>query len=90
MPLDGTRVDVDRLEKRVESDVTDIFIVIEKETAEDIDSQNSQSTFRLDIHNWQNGFVQNRISDVFACFRVGSNLSKNIVHGLGGVNIVAS
>lgn len=42
--------------------------------SKDVDSQDSKSALWLDVHDGQNGLVEDGIADVFASLRVGRHL----------------
>lgn len=65
MSLDGRIVCMDGAQQRIERNVSNIFIAIEQESAENIDGQHAQPTFRFDVHDRQHRLVKNSISNIF-------------------------
>jgi hypothetical protein len=86
--LTGIHVCMNSLEQRVERDISNILVARKKKTAENINCENSQAGFGFDSHNRQDGFVQNRVSNIFRRFRVCRNLRENVVHQLARRTVV--
>jgi len=55
--LNGRVVSVDGAQERVESDVADVLVAVEQETAQNIHGKDSQTGFRADMHYGENSFV---------------------------------
>ena len=48
---------MDGAQERVESDVADVLVAVEQETAQNIHGKDSQTGFRADMHYGENSFV---------------------------------
>ena len=71
-----------RLQKGVESHISDILITRQQESTKDVNGKNSETRFRLYAHNRKHSFVEDRITDIFGCFSISSNLGEDVIHQL--------
>lgn len=100
MPLDDIRLGRDHFVQRMQgnvsvtiseairvdrrSDLPNIVVPIAQELSKDVDGHDTETVLCLNLQHGQYGLVQDRVSDVLGCIRVGRNLSKDVVHELTG------
>ena len=70
--------------------VPDVLVVVEQEPPQDVDGQDPQSALALDVHDGEDGLVQDGVAHVLGGLCVGGDLGQDVVHGLGGVGVVAA
>lgn len=66
MTLYGCAVHRHGPEKRVECDVSNVFIAVQQKSAEDVDGQNTEATLRLNVHDGEDCLVEDGVTNVFA------------------------
>ena len=79
----------DASSKGIESNVANIVVLVEEESAEDVDGQSPEAVVRLDGHDGLNALVEDGIASIFGSIGVGSNLRKDIAHFLRGTLILS-
>lgn len=82
MPLYSGSVHVNSPQQGVQGHVADILIIVQQEPAQDVDGQHPQTALRLDVHDGQDGLVEDGVANVLASLRVGGHLCQDVVHGL--------
>lgn len=88
MPLYSRCVHVNCPQQGVQGHVAYILVVIEQEPSQDVDRQHSETALGLDVHDGQDGLVQDGVADVLTGLGVGRDLCEDVVHRFGRLGVV--